>query len=105
VEPYPCLKCGEKVRITRGSLKGIEGVLVRKKNLYRIVLCMELLQQCSGDRCQRCRACESVEFYSRNPESNNRIAGLRELVALFSCTGIRHLPIVRVPSSTTHTLS
>jgi transcription antitermination factor NusG len=46
VEPYPYLKCGEKVRITRGSLKGIEGVLVRKKNLYRIVLSMDLLQQC-----------------------------------------------------------
>jgi transcription antitermination factor NusG len=45
VEPYPCLKCGEKVRITRGSLKGIEGVLVRKKNLYRIVLSMDLLHQ------------------------------------------------------------
>jgi transcription antitermination factor NusG len=46
VEPYPYLKCGEKVRITRGSLKGIEGVLVRKKNLYRIILSMDLLQQC-----------------------------------------------------------
>ena len=44
-EPHPYLKCGEKVRITRGSLKGIEGVLVRKKNLYRMVLSMDLLQQ------------------------------------------------------------
>ena len=45
LEPHPYLKCGEKVRITRGSLKGIEGVLVRKKNLYRIVLSMDLLHQ------------------------------------------------------------
>jgi transcription antitermination factor NusG len=45
VEPHPYLKCGEKVRITRGSLKGIEGVLVRKKNLYRMVLSMDLLHQ------------------------------------------------------------
>jgi transcription antitermination factor NusG len=45
VEPHPYLKCGEKVRITRGSLKGIEGVLVRKKNLYRLVLSMDLLHQ------------------------------------------------------------
>ena len=45
VEPHPYLQCGEKVRITRGSLKGIEGVLVRKKNLYRIVLSMDLLHQ------------------------------------------------------------
>lgn len=45
VEPHPYLKCGEKVRITRGSLKGIEGVLVRKKNLYRMVLSLDLLHQ------------------------------------------------------------
>jgi transcription antitermination factor NusG len=45
VEPHPYLQCGERVRITRGSLKGIEGVLVRKKNLYRIVLSMDLLHQ------------------------------------------------------------
>jgi transcription antitermination factor NusG len=45
VEPHPYLKCGEKVRITRGSLKGIEGVLVRMKNLYRMVLSMDLLHQ------------------------------------------------------------
>ena len=45
VEPHPYLQCGEKVRITRGSLKGIEGVLVRKKNLFRIVLSMDLLHQ------------------------------------------------------------
>ncbi len=45
VEPHPYLKCGETVRITRGSLKGIEGVLVRKKNLYRMVLSMDLLHQ------------------------------------------------------------
>jgi transcription antitermination factor NusG len=45
LEPHPYLMCGEKVRITRGSLKGIEGVLVRKKNLFRIVLSMDLLHQ------------------------------------------------------------
>ena len=45
VEPHTYLKCGEKVRITRGSLKGIEGVLVRKKNLCRMVLSMDLLHQ------------------------------------------------------------
>ena len=45
VEPHPYLKCGERVRVTRGSLEGIEGVLVRKKNLYRLVLSMDLLAQ------------------------------------------------------------
>jgi transcription antitermination factor NusG len=43
IEPHPYLKCGERVHVTRGSLRGIEGVLVRKKNLYRLVLSMDLL--------------------------------------------------------------
>jgi DNA-binding response OmpR family regulator len=42
-EPHPYLKCGERVRVKRGSLEGIEGILVRKKNLYRLVLSVDLL--------------------------------------------------------------
>ncbi|MFZ0747353.1 MAG: UpxY family transcription antiterminator [Terracidiphilus sp.] len=45
VEPHPFLKCGERVRVTRGPLEGVEGVLVRKKNLYRLVLSVEMLAQ------------------------------------------------------------
>jgi transcription antitermination factor NusG len=45
VEPHPFLKCGERVRVTRGSLEGVEGVLVRKKNLYRLVLSVDMLAQ------------------------------------------------------------
>jgi transcription antitermination factor NusG len=45
VEPHPYLKCGERVRVTRGSLEGVEGVLVRKKNLYRLVLSVDMLAQ------------------------------------------------------------
>jgi len=45
VEPHPFLKCGERVRVTRGSLEGVEGILVRKKNLYRLVLSVEMLAQ------------------------------------------------------------
>lgn len=43
VEPHPFLKCGERVRVTRGSLLGVEGVLVRKKNLYRLVLSVDMM--------------------------------------------------------------
>jgi transcription antitermination factor NusG len=43
VEPYPLLKCGDWVRVKYGPLKGIEGILVRKKNLYRLVLSVEML--------------------------------------------------------------
>ena len=45
VEPYPFLKCGERVRVTRGALEGVEGVLIRKKNMYRLVLSVEMLAQ------------------------------------------------------------
>lgn len=45
VEPHPFLKCGDRVRVTRGSLEGIEGILVRKKSLYRLVLSVNMLAQ------------------------------------------------------------
>ena len=45
VEPHPFLRCGERVRVIRGSLEGVEGVLLRKKNLYRLVLSVDMLAQ------------------------------------------------------------
>jgi transcription antitermination factor NusG len=48
VEPHPFLKCGDKVRVRRGALEGVEGVLVRKKNLCRLVLSVDMLAQSVG---------------------------------------------------------
>lgn len=48
IEPHPFLKCGERVRVTRGSLEGVEGILVRKKNLYRLVLSVDMLARSVG---------------------------------------------------------
>ena len=45
VEPHPFLRCGERVRVVRGSLSGVEGVLTRKKNLFRLVIAVEMLAQ------------------------------------------------------------
>jgi hypothetical protein len=45
VEPHPFLRCGERVRVVRGPLEGVEGALVRKKNMYRLVLSVEMLAQ------------------------------------------------------------
>jgi transcription antitermination factor NusG len=45
VEPHPFLKCGTRVRVIRGSLEGVEGILTRKKNLYRLVLSVDMLAQ------------------------------------------------------------
>jgi transcription antitermination factor NusG len=43
VEPHPFLKCGDRVRVTGGPLQGFEGVLVRKKNMSRLVISLEML--------------------------------------------------------------
>jgi transcription antitermination factor NusG len=45
IEPHPFLRCGERVRVIRGSLEGVVGILIRKKNLYRLVLSVEMLAQ------------------------------------------------------------
>lgn len=45
IEPHPFLKCGDRVRVTHGSLEGVEGILIRKKNLFRLVLSVEMLAQ------------------------------------------------------------
>lgn len=44
-EPHPFLKCGDRVRVKAGPLEGLEGILVSKKNLFRLVLSVELLQR------------------------------------------------------------
>ncbi len=43
VEPHPFLKCGDRVKVKGGPLTGLEGILVRKKDLYRLVLSVEML--------------------------------------------------------------
>ena len=45
VEPHPFLRCGDRVRVTRGSLTGIEGILLRKKNRFRLILSVDMLAQ------------------------------------------------------------
>jgi transcription antitermination factor NusG len=44
-EPHAYLVVGEKVRIVSGSLAGMAGVLVRKKNNLRVVLTLDLIRQ------------------------------------------------------------
>jgi transcription antitermination factor NusG len=43
IEPHPYLVVGEKVRIKTGAMAGMEGVLIRKKNNYRVVLTLDLI--------------------------------------------------------------
>jgi transcription antitermination factor NusG len=44
-EPFPFLQCGDRVRVKAGPLMGIEGILIRKKSSFRLILSAELLQK------------------------------------------------------------
>lgn len=45
-EPFPYLKVGRKVRIKGGSLRGLEGILERKKDdAFRVVISIDLIMR------------------------------------------------------------
>ena len=43
LDPFPCLRVGQMVRIKRGLLKGVEGRLIERRGRLRIVVSVELL--------------------------------------------------------------
>ncbi len=43
--PHPFLQVGERARIRRGALAGLEGVLLRSKNSLRVVISLDLIMQ------------------------------------------------------------
>jgi transcription antitermination factor NusG len=45
LEPHPYLITGEKARIKMGALAGMEGVLIRKKGSFRVVVTLELIKR------------------------------------------------------------
>jgi transcription antitermination factor NusG len=44
-EPHPYLRVGRKVRVIRGPVAGLEGVLVRKKDRVRVVVSLPTIMQ------------------------------------------------------------
>lgn len=42
-EPWPYLREGQRVRVNRGALAGVEGILIRTKSDWRVVLSVEVL--------------------------------------------------------------
>jgi transcription antitermination factor NusG len=44
-QPYPFLTVGRRVRIKRGPLSGMQGVLLRRKSFWRVVLSIELIMR------------------------------------------------------------
>jgi transcription antitermination factor NusG len=43
IEPHPGLDVGDRVRITRGAMADMIGVLDRQKNAFRVVLSLEMI--------------------------------------------------------------
>jgi transcription antitermination factor NusG len=44
-EPHPVLRAGERVRVIRGPLAGMEGIFVRKKNRARLIISFETIER------------------------------------------------------------
>jgi transcription antitermination factor NusG len=44
-QPWPYIEVGERVRLTYGTLSGLEGILINFKGEHRVVLSVNLLQR------------------------------------------------------------
>ena len=44
-QPWPYIALGQRVRVTYGSLSGLEGILINFKGSHRVVLSVTLLQR------------------------------------------------------------
>lgn len=44
-EPHPLLRVGQRARICSGAFAGMEGIVVRKKNSFRVVLTLDTIMQ------------------------------------------------------------
>ena len=44
-EPHPYLTAGRRVRVKSGPLAGVEGVLLRRKGNFRVVISIDLIQR------------------------------------------------------------
>jgi len=45
IKPHPCLTSGTRVRIRSGVMAGMEGILLRNKNDFRVVLTLEMIMK------------------------------------------------------------
>ena len=45
IEPHPYLSKGRRVRVRRGAMEGLDGIVVRRKDRCRIVFSIDLIQR------------------------------------------------------------
>jgi transcription antitermination factor NusG len=69
IAPWECLRAGQRVRICEGPLSGVQGILIRERSLFRVVVNVELLQRAVAVEVDReiVRAADGDQF---------RLAGL-----------------------------
>jgi len=44
-EPCPFLREGQRIRVKRGALEGVEGILLKKKSEWRMIVSVSMLQR------------------------------------------------------------
>ncbi len=47
-EPHPYLTVGRRVRVKAGPLEGLQGIVVRRKNRFRLVISLELIHRAAS---------------------------------------------------------
>ncbi len=47
-EPHPFLIVGRRVRVKGGPLEGLEGIVIRRKNLLRLVISLDLIHRAAA---------------------------------------------------------
>jgi transcription antitermination factor NusG len=70
VESHPYLQSGDRVRVKTGPLRGLEGVLSRKKGVARLVISMEMLGRAAAveidvSNVERIGACPALQGLPR----------------------------------------
>lgn len=78
VEAHEYLRAGDRVRILRGAMAGVEGLLVKHKNEARVVLSVDLLQR---------SVAVEVEFGDIQPLEDRRWASVRAGLSKASYAG------------------
>jgi len=54
VTPWPAVRAGQRVRLCAGPLNGVEGIVDREKDSWRIIVNLELLNRAISAQIPRC---------------------------------------------------
>ena len=79
MEPHEYLRTGDRVRVTSGSLAGVQGILIRKKKQYRLILSIEMLGKSAaveidGQAVERVKETSSVAL-AQTAQPQAQVAG------------------------------